>query len=91
VIANKVKACDTLEAIDFDPDFDRGARGATDLPALFQDVVGCDDFINQFQGYQTTAATMKALAMDPREQLPFNFLFKGPPGRFLLYVYVCPV
>ncbi|KAH9863899.1 hypothetical protein J1614_009831 [Plenodomus biglobosus] len=76
----KVKQSDTFEAIDFDPDHDRGERAATNLPALFRDVVGCEDLIRQFQGYQTTAANMKALGMDPREQLPFNFLFKGPPG-----------
>lgn len=79
--AGKLKSFDTFEAIDFDPNFDRGERAATNLPALFQDVVGCEDLIKQFQGYQTTAANMKALGMDAREQLPFNFLFKGPPGN----------
>ncbi|KAF2127934.1 P-loop containing nucleoside triphosphate hydrolase protein [Dothidotthia symphoricarpi CBS 119687] len=78
--AGKSQDFDTFDAIDFDPDFDRGERAATNLPALFQNVVGCEDLIKQFQGYQTTAANMKALGMDPREQLPFNFLFKGPPG-----------
>jgi hypothetical protein len=75
------KNFDVLDAVDFDPEFDRGERAATNLPALFQDVVGCDDLIEQIQGYQTTAANMKALGMDPREQLPFSFLFKGPPGE----------
>ncbi|KAF1955358.1 P-loop containing nucleoside triphosphate hydrolase protein [Byssothecium circinans] len=78
--ARKVKQIDTFEAIDFDPEFDRGSRAATNLTQLFQDVVGCEDLIKQIQGYQTTAANMKALDMDPREQIPFNFLFKGPPG-----------
>ena len=81
ISAGKVKQFDTLEAIDFDPEFDRGERAATNLPALFKDVVGCDDLIKQFQGYQKTASNMKALGMDPREQIPFNFLFKGPPGK----------
>jgi DNA polymerase III delta prime subunit len=80
VSARKVKQFGIFEAIDFDPDFDRGERAATNLQALFQDVVGCEELIKQFHGYQTTAANMKALGMDPREQLPFNFLFKGPPG-----------
>jgi hypothetical protein len=75
------KHMDTFDAIDFDPEFDRGERAATNLPQLFQDVVGCDNMIKQFQGYQTTAANMKALGMDPRELIPFNFLFKGPPGK----------
>ncbi|KAF1835315.1 P-loop containing nucleoside triphosphate hydrolase protein [Decorospora gaudefroyi] len=80
ITSGKVTHLDTLEAIDFDPDFDRGERAATELPKLFQDVVGCEALIKQFQGYQTTASNMKALGMDPREQVPFNFLFKGPPG-----------
>jgi hypothetical protein len=79
--AGKSKSHDVLDAIDFDPEFDRGERAATNLPALFQDVVGCEELIKQIQGYQTTAANMKALGMDPREQIPFSFLFKGPPGK----------
>ncbi|CAN9351619.1 unnamed protein product [Alternaria alternata] len=78
--SGKVKQFGTFEAIDFDPDFDRGERAATEISALFQDVVGCEELVKQFQGYQNTAATLKALDMDAREQLPFNFLFKGPPG-----------
>lgn len=80
ITSAKVKQFGIFEAIDFDPDFDRGERAATEVSALFKDVVGCDDLIKQFQGYQTTAANMKALGMDAREQLPFTFLFKGPPG-----------
>ncbi|KAF2713834.1 P-loop containing nucleoside triphosphate hydrolase protein [Pleomassaria siparia CBS 279.74] len=80
VSAGNSKQRDTFEAVDFDPDFDRGERAATNLPQLFQDVVGCEELIAQFQGYMTTASNMKALGMDPREQIPFNFLFKGPPG-----------
>lgn len=79
--SNKVKQMDTFEAIDFDPDFDRGQRAATNLPQLFHDVVGMEHLIKQLQDYQKTAANLKALGMDPREQIPFNFLFKGPPGK----------
>ena len=77
---NKVKQFGVFEAIDFDPDFDRGDRAATELSSLFQDVVGCEELVKQFRGYQIAAANLKSLGMDPREQLPFNFLFKGPPG-----------
>ncbi|KAJ4345954.1 uncharacterized protein N0V89_012090 [Didymosphaeria variabile] len=80
ITSAKVKQFGMFEAIDFDPEFDRGERAATEVSALFQDVVGCEELIKQFQVYQTTAANMKALGMDAREQLPFNFLFKGPPG-----------
>ena len=84
--SGKVKQVDTFDAIDFDPEFDRGERAATSLPQLFQDVVGCEALIQQFEGYQITAANLKALDMDPREQIPFNFLFKGPPGRLFFYL-----
>lgn len=80
ITSARVKQFGMFEAIDFDPDFDRGERAASEVSALFQDVVGCKELIKQFQGYQTTAANLKALGMDAREQLPFNFLFKGPPG-----------
>ena len=69
-----------IEAHDFDPDFERGERATTNIAMLFRDVVGCDGIVAQLQGYQTMAANMKALDMDPREHLPFTFLFRGPPG-----------
>ncbi|KAG9187998.1 hypothetical protein G6011_01921 [Alternaria panax] len=78
--SSKVKTFGIFEAVDFDPEFDRGARAVTEVAALFQDTVGCEDLIKQFQDYQNIAANMKSLGMDAREQLPFNFLFKGPPG-----------
>ena len=80
IASAKVKQFGMFEAIDFDPDFDRGERAVSEVSALFQDVVGCEELMKQFQGYQTTAANMKALGMNAREHLPFNFLFKGPPG-----------
>ena len=42
---SKGKNHDTLDAIDFDPEFDRGERAATNSPALFQDVVGGEELI----------------------------------------------
>ncbi|KAK7181913.1 NFX1-type zinc finger-containing protein 1 (ATPase) [Paraphaeosphaeria sporulosa] len=78
--AGKTKHLDTLGAIDFDPDFDRAQRATTNLAKLFQDTVGCEDLIKRFQHYQNTAANLQSLGMDPRNEIPFNFLFKGPPG-----------
>ncbi|KAH7122786.1 P-loop containing nucleoside triphosphate hydrolase protein [Dendryphion nanum] len=76
----KTKLKDTFEPFDFDPEFDRGVMASTNLPLLFKGVIGCDDIIKQLQEYQITAANMKTLDMEPRDQIPFNFLFKGPPG-----------
>lgn len=74
------KDTDTLEARDLDEDFDREARAATNISLLFKDVVGGHNIVQKLEGYQRTASNMQARNMDPREQLPFNFLFRGPPG-----------
>jgi Cdc6-like AAA superfamily ATPase len=76
---------DKLEAQDFDEDFDRGERAATNCRKLFEGTVGCEAIVQQLEGYQTAAANMKELGMDPREQIPFNFLFRGPPGEPVRY------
>jgi len=47
---------------------------------LFADIVGCEKLIDQLGKYQQIAKNMKAYGKDPRTQIPFNFLFKGPPG-----------
>ncbi|KAF2813185.1 P-loop containing nucleoside triphosphate hydrolase protein [Mytilinidion resinicola] len=80
ILAGTSKHFDKLEALDFDEDFNRGQRATTNCRKLFEGTIGCDAIVQQLEGYQTTAANMKALDMDPREQIPFNFLFRGPPG-----------
>ena len=77
----KVRHTATLEAVDMDPEFDRGERATTNVRMLFEGVVGCDELVAQLEGYQKIVANMKAREVDPREQIPFNFLFRGPPGE----------
>lgn len=67
----------TLEAIDFDPNFTRVDKG-TDIKQLFGNEVGRDKLIGLLEGYQKRARDAKKLNMDP--EIPFNFLFRGPPG-----------
>ncbi|KAK1144124.1 hypothetical protein N8T08_005786 [Aspergillus melleus] len=69
-----------LEPKDFDENFDRADREDSDIPMLFSGVVGCEKIVQQLEGYRQTVKSMRELDMDPREQIPFNFLFKGPPG-----------
>ncbi|KAK4501494.1 hypothetical protein PRZ48_007303 [Zasmidium cellare] len=69
-----------LEAQDIDPEFDRGERATTNITMLFKDTVGCETIVAQLQDYQNIVANMKKLNQDPREQIPFSFLFRGPPG-----------
>ncbi|KAL9620613.1 MAG: hypothetical protein Q9160_004867 [Pyrenula sp. 1 TL-2023] len=71
---------DMLDARDFDEEFDRAEQAPTNCRKLFEGVIGCETIISQMEGYQQTVATMKSLGMDPLEQIPFNFLFRGPPG-----------
>ena len=66
---------------DFDENFDRAKGAALSCRKLFADVVGCEGLINKLERYQRVAANMRARGMDPRTQIPFNFIFKGPPGE----------
>jgi hypothetical protein len=70
-----------FELQDFDPDHNRSENAATNLAKLFEDVVGCGDIVEQLGGYQQIAAVCKARDMDPRDQIPTNFVFTGPPGQ----------
>jgi hypothetical protein len=70
-----------LEAEDFDPDYKRGERANTNIEMLFKGVVGCGDIVAQLKEYQDIATNMRDEGMDPRDQLPFAFLFRGPPGK----------
>ena len=70
-----------FEPQDFDLDFERGANAASNLKELFKDVVGCDKIVNQLEGYQRIAHASKQQGRDPRDLIPTNFVFKGPPGK----------
>lgn len=78
----------TLEPHDFDEDFDRSERTETNIRMLFEGVVGCEGIVSQLEGYQQTVKNLKKLDMDPKDHLPFNFLFRGPPGKMPTYL-VC--
>lgn len=71
---------DLLEAVDLDKDFDRAERAETNIRNLFEDTVGSDALIQLLIGYQSTVKSIKALGLDPRDNISFNFLFRGPPG-----------
>ena len=70
-----------FEPQDFDPNYKRSENAATNLAKLFEDVVGCGDIVQRLSNYQQLAAVCKARDMDPREQIPTNFVFTGPPGQ----------
>ena len=67
---------------DFDADYRRGAKATTNLQNLFRGIIGCEEVIKKLENYQKLAQGLKARGLDPRETVPTNFLFKGPPGEF---------
>lgn len=66
---------------DFDENFDRATKPADSCQSLFADIVGCEELISKLERYQRIVVKMKAMNKDPRDQIPFNFIFKGPPGE----------
>jgi DNA-binding NtrC family response regulator len=70
-----------FEPEDFDPDYRRSENAAENLSALFKDIVGCDEVVEKLAEYQKMAQTCKIQEIDPREMIPTNFVFKGPPGK----------
>ncbi|KAM3466603.1 hypothetical protein NHJ6243_000658 [Beauveria neobassiana] len=78
--AGKTARTSTLEALDFDENYERHERAETNVEHLFNDAIGCERLVATLKGYQETARTTKALGLDPKEQIPFTFLFRGPPG-----------
>lgn len=73
-----------LDAVDFDENFDRAEKSGTSVSKMFEGVVGCQALVSTLEGYQQLVRSLKRLNMDPRGQVPFNFVFRGPPGgRYL--------
>jgi hypothetical protein len=66
---------------DFDLDYNRSASAEINLQALFSGVIGCDDIIKKLDGFVKVARGMRAQGLEPRGQIPMNFIFKGPPGK----------
>ncbi|KAI1413314.1 P-loop containing nucleoside triphosphate hydrolase protein [Hypoxylon sp. FL1857] len=70
-----------LDAQDMDADFDRVDRAATDVRELFSGMVGTEGLVQRLEGWQRIVKNVRRLNLgDPREHIPFSFLFRGPPG-----------
>ncbi|KAK4068309.1 uncharacterized protein Triagg1_7552 [Trichoderma aggressivum f. europaeum] len=70
----------TLEPEDFDPNYNRGSTAAERCRALFDGLIGFEETISLFTGYQRTAENLRRKNKNPRDTIPFTFVFKGPPG-----------
>ncbi|KAI8962711.1 P-loop containing nucleoside triphosphate hydrolase protein [Daldinia sp. FL1419] len=69
-----------LQPQDFDPEYDRGLQIKNNCNSLFDGLVGFDSIAGLFEGYQRMAANMRQHNLDPRDEIPFSFIFKGAPG-----------
>ncbi|TRM64558.1 P-loop containing nucleoside triphosphate hydrolase protein [Schizophyllum amplum] len=69
-----------FEPVDFDKDFDRASKASENLTKMFEGIIGCDHIIEKLRDYQNIAQVRKAQGKDPKEVIPMNFVFKGPPG-----------
>ncbi len=74
------KSATLLEAVDFDENFDRAEKSETNIRKLFEGTVGSGKIVELLEGYQETVRAMKSYGLDPKESVPFTFLFRGPPG-----------
>jgi SpoVK/Ycf46/Vps4 family AAA+-type ATPase len=70
-----------LDAVDFDENYDRAEKCNTSVSKMFEGVIGCENVISKLEGYQQMVKNLKRLDMDPRQQVPFNFVFRRPPGK----------
>lgn len=69
-----------LEAPDFDPDYDRSLNADKERDKLFEQYVGLEKVISQFNDYQKITDGMRRRSIDPRPHVPWAFVFKGLPG-----------
>ena len=69
-----------FEPEDFDKEYNRAANASANLAKLFEDIVGHADIVKRLEGYQKVAKTCQETGRDPRNQVPTNFVFTGPPG-----------
>lgn len=70
-----------FEPQDFDTEYDRASGAETNLQKLFEGVIGCNGIIEKLDGFVKVAKGMRAQGLEPRGQIPMNFIFKGPPGN----------
>ncbi|KAI1207185.1 P-loop containing nucleoside triphosphate hydrolase protein [Annulohypoxylon truncatum] len=64
-------------AADFDPNHDRGSQ--LDCRKLMEGLVH-STITDKLVGYQKQYFGAKSLGINPRDQVPTRFIFKGPPG-----------
>ncbi|KAI1385856.1 ATPases of the AAA+ class [Hypoxylon trugodes] len=75
-----IKSMSTLEAQDMDADFNRAHESTNNVKESFEGMVGLEALVEKLEGWQILVQNARATELDPRDLIPFNFLFRGPPG-----------
>lgn len=84
--APRDEECLTLGDFDLaDPSSSNNAGGAGGgekkrVEDFFSDLVGFEGLVERLRGFEAVIALAESKGQDPREHLPFNFLFVGAPG-----------
>jgi hypothetical protein len=68
-----------LEPEDFDIDFDRASRPGVDRRKVLEGLVD-KSIIDKLLSYQSRCVGARKNKLNPRDQVPTNFIFKGFPG-----------
>jgi hypothetical protein len=69
-----------LEPVDFNSNFACQADAIANCRTRLKNRVG-EDIIEKLVGYQALAFALKSCGRDPRDGVPTNFIFMGPPGE----------
>ncbi|KAH7349934.1 P-loop containing nucleoside triphosphate hydrolase protein [Plectosphaerella cucumerina] len=69
-----------LEPDDIDPRWNRLLDADGNRATLFEKYVGFEEITSKFEQYKNMVVGMKRRGVDPRAEMPWNFIFEGPPG-----------
>nr|XP_018911146.1 PREDICTED: uncharacterized protein LOC109039891 [Bemisia tabaci]XP_018911147.1 PREDICTED: uncharacterized protein LOC109039891 [Bemisia tabaci] len=69
-----------FEPEDFDEKHDRAQKSDLSVKELFSDIVGLEQLKDKLEGYQKMTVNLKRRKKEPRMFIPYNYVFKGPPG-----------
>lgn len=82
VASGASKRRSTLEVLDFENHQDNSKTefANTNIKQLFSDMIECGQIISKLEGYQQLVQESTARREDPKQKIPFAFIFRGLPG-----------
>lgn len=76
----ETKRVSTLEILDFDESYSPPIHTGVSLSQHFDGMFGCEQIMALVEGYQSTIMKTKEIGLDPKDQVPFRFVFRGSSG-----------